>query len=215
MELENRPASSGPQHGASTAGGLPGSIDGLELPELRERLGCDDAVIETILRLFLSEYGGWHGDFAAACAAQDMATMTRMAHTLKGSALNIAAPRLQAAALALETALREGRGAQPALVQECSQALQELLQALRISLPVPQAPAAGTATEQEQQEVIVRLRELLRLRRIVSPALQQQVRAALSPLDTNGRLATLLDQLAQFEYRKAQQTLAEIEQDMK
>jgi hypothetical protein len=101
------------------------------------------------------------------------------------------------------------------LVQECSQALQELLQALRISLPVPQAPAAGTATEQEQQEVIVRLRELLRLRRIVSPALQQQVRAALSPLDTNGRLATLLDQLAQFEYRKAQQTLAEIEQDMK
>lgn len=124
------PAMPGQHDFTHPAAGLPDSIEGLDLPLLRERLGSGDELIALILRQFQSDFTNWPAEFDAALAAQDRATMIRMAHTLKGTALNIAAPRLHTGALQLEMALREGRDEQHALLQDCRQDLQDLLQAL-------------------------------------------------------------------------------------
>ena len=63
-----------------------------------------------LLKLFLESHGRDFGvQFPAACAAGDMKTATRLAHSLKGAAMMIGASNLSELARSLEDACRDGQ----------------------------------------------------------------------------------------------------------
>ena len=196
------------------AGGLPEVIDGLDLQQMRSRLGCEDDVLLAILRQFLLDFGAWREHFDLEQQAQHTDAMVRLVHTLKGTAANVCANQVQAAALALETALRQGAGQTAGLVQDCDAALQRVLTALRQQLPPEEAPEPDQLAPSQALLVVQEVAALLQRRRHVPHPLLQELRAALAPVASVGQLEALMRQLAAFEFKNAQQTLADIQQRM-
>jgi HPt (histidine-containing phosphotransfer) domain-containing protein len=78
-----------------------------------------------MLRKFRASQAGFAADFAAAQGSADETATTRTAHTLRGTAGNIGARSLAAAAAALELACQQ-RTTGPALVELQAQVEQEL-----------------------------------------------------------------------------------------
>ena len=84
------------------------------LPGVDTRLGVHYANGKTelyrkLLNLFLESHGRDFGvQFPAACAAMDMKTATRLAHSLKGAAMMIGASNLSELARGLEDTCRDG-----------------------------------------------------------------------------------------------------------
>ena len=196
------------------SGVLPEAIDGLDLPQMRLRLGCEDEVLLAILRQFLLDFGAWREHFDLEQQAQNTDAMVRLVHTLKGTAANVCASQVHAAALALETALRQGAGQAADLVQDCDAALQRILTALRQQLPSEKAPGSDQMAPAQALLVVQEVAALLQRRRHVPHPLLQELRAALAPVASVDQLEALLRQLAAFEFKNAQQTLADIQQRM-
>lgn len=197
-----------------SAGGLPAAIDGLDLQQMRSRLGCEDEILLAILRQFACDFDAWRGQFDLEQQAQNTDAMVRLAHTLKGTAANVCANEVQAAALALETALRQGAGQTAGLVQDCDVALQRVLMALRQHLPSEEAPQSATMPPAQAIQVVQEVAVLLQRRRHVPHSLLQELRAAVAPVASAEQLEALWRQLAAFEFKNAQQTLADIHRRM-
>lgn len=197
-----------------SAGGFPVAIDGLDLPQIRLRLGCDDQVLLEILRQFLCDFGSWRENFELEQRMLNTDAMVRLVHTLKGTAANVCANQVQATALALETALRQGVVPVAGLALDCDVALQRVLTALRQQLP----PEAGLGLNQMAPThallVVQEVAALLQRRRHVPHRLQQELRAVVAPLVSTEQLNALLHHLAAFEFKKAQQVLADIQGHM-
>ncbi len=103
------------------------------------------------LDMFVRHQADFPAQLAEALSQNDRVTAERLAHTCKGSAGTIGATRLQAAAEALETALRNekpGPDIQP-LIAETNAQLDELIAALQAFLaqPRPQAVLPKNRTE--------------------------------------------------------------------
>ena len=197
-----------------SVGGLPVAIDGLDLPQIRLRLGCDDQVLLEILRQFLCDFGSWRESFELEQRMLNADAMLRLVHTLKGTAANVCANQVQATALALETALRQGVVQVAGLALDCDAALQRVLTALRQQLP----PEAGLGLNQMAPThallVVQEVAALLQRRRHVPHRLQQELRTVLAPLVSTEQLEALLHHLAVFEFKNAQQVLADIQGHM-
>ena len=88
------------------------------LPELRgidvtdglKRVGGNQALYSKLLLKFRASQSDVVGEVRRALDLEDAATAERLVHTVKGVAGNVGATKLQAAALALETAIKEGGG---------------------------------------------------------------------------------------------------------
>ncbi len=104
------------------------------------------ALYRRLLGKFLVHYGDFVAQFQAARAALDAPAAERLVHTLKGVAGNLGAFGLQAAAQALEHALRHGGGEAVAL-QRLSAQLDPLIDAL-VRLAPDAGPDATNATGQ-------------------------------------------------------------------
>ena len=72
------------------------------------RAGGDEAFLQELLELYLGECSKLVAQIETAIAGGDAKGIERAAHTLKGSSGNMGATSVQAAALELETAGREG-----------------------------------------------------------------------------------------------------------
>jgi signal transduction histidine kinase/CheY-like chemotaxis protein len=81
----------------------------LDAAKVIARMGLDEAIYWEIVAIFPEEYTLLSGRLHAALDSESWADATREAHTLKGMAGNIGAEELQAAAAALEQALRQGK----------------------------------------------------------------------------------------------------------
>ena len=80
----------------------------LDLAVALERVEGDRDLLEEIARLFADECPGLIGAIRQARGANDVRLLQRLAHTLKGAALNVAALKVSEAALTLETQARSG-----------------------------------------------------------------------------------------------------------
>lgn len=74
----------------------------LDFDQMRERLGDDEELISDVIRLFLEDYPLRLAAIKSALEARDPERLRAAAHTLKGSASNLSAPGVVAAARALE-----------------------------------------------------------------------------------------------------------------
>ncbi|HYM33664.1 MAG TPA: Hpt domain-containing protein [Candidatus Cybelea sp.] len=90
----------------------------VEWSELMAHTAGDEALARELLALFLNSARRYIDDMAAA---PDGETWRRLAHTLKGAALSVGAPRLAALALAAERL--DDRGSRDRTVQNLRVAL--------------------------------------------------------------------------------------------
>jgi two-component system sensor histidine kinase/response regulator len=121
-------------------------VDGLDPAEGLRRVAGNQALYERLLRQFLDG----HKDAAERVHEElergDRATAERLAHTVKGVAANLAAGPVQAAAGALEKAIRDGVA--PAKLESLRRTLGDALGRLAAALgPVLDARAAEAAPD--------------------------------------------------------------------
>jgi PAS domain S-box-containing protein len=161
-----RPATP-PQAGAMSEG-LP------ELPGIDQAVGmavCTQkaSLYRRMLVKFRDSQADFATQFAAAGEDTDAEARTRAAHTLKGTAGNIGATRLQAAAAELEHACAQGQDEEriQALLHDVLQQLQPVISGLRQLDPAPQseantdaAPATQAASRLSAEEINQRLSQL-------------------------------------------------------
>ncbi len=79
--------------------------------EALERLGGDEEFLRELLDLYASEFGKSAARLETALAKADFASVRELGHSLKGASANLSLPPLQAAALDLEHAGRDGDAA--------------------------------------------------------------------------------------------------------
>ena len=84
------------------------SASRIDLAIALERVEGDRELLEEIARLFAEESVALLGEIRRARASEDIRELQRLAHTLKGAALNVAALKVAETALALETQARSG-----------------------------------------------------------------------------------------------------------
>ncbi len=118
-------------------------IEGLDTAQGVRRIAGNEALYLRLLRQFAESQGDAAGKIGESLRAGDRATAERLAHTVKGVAGNLAAGPVQAAAGALEKAIRDG--AEPARVEDLRTRLAEALDRLVAALgPLLSSPAPST-----------------------------------------------------------------------
>ena len=170
-----------------------------------------------MLGKFLDSQGDFATLFAAARADADPSAATRAAHTLKGTAGNIGAKQVQAAAALLEQACRQGAADDvlTGCLQDVLAALAPVVQGLRVfcgaaGTPVepPEAASAAVASAGPSGADLDRLERLIRdsdgdaeeamadiLAQPMSPAMTQALKKtaeALAQFDFDAALEALL-----------------------
>ena len=85
------------------------ALSGIDVEEALKRMSGSEELLRELLKDFAVQFGEAVEEIRAALNEGDTALAQRLAHTLKGTAGNLSAKDLQAAALVLETAIREGR----------------------------------------------------------------------------------------------------------
>jgi two-component system sensor histidine kinase/response regulator len=143
-------------------------IEGLDLRDGLSRVAGNRKLYRKLLRQFVAQQGLALDDIAAALAGGDLVLAERLAHTLKGVAGNIGAKGVQAAAGALEKAVRSGvAGAElDAAKQQVAAALDPLAAQMRSAFSAPvfdrAAAAAAVPTDPAQsREAAAQLTRLL------------------------------------------------------
>jgi two-component system sensor histidine kinase/response regulator len=144
---------------------VPTDIEGLDAAAgLRRVMHKPDRYL-ALLRKFLESQQNLVGTLTQTLDTQDTEAAIRITHTLKGVSGNVGAVRVQAAAEALELALREGQAqaAMRARMADLSAALHPLLEGLRSRLPETPTPPShnGTVEPIRLRNVAGQLRRLL------------------------------------------------------
>ena len=80
----------------------------VDLDDLRQRLGNDDAVIAELFRMFLDDAPVHRAAIADAVQARDVTGIRMAAHALRGAVSNLSATGVVAAAAILERAAERG-----------------------------------------------------------------------------------------------------------
>lgn len=76
--------------------------------DLHHRLGSDPELISMVIGVFIEDMPQQIEALKGAVKVQDTKEATRLAHSIKGAAANVGGESLQATALQLEEAAREG-----------------------------------------------------------------------------------------------------------
>jgi CheY-like chemotaxis protein/nitrogen-specific signal transduction histidine kinase len=119
-----------------------GQIPGVDLPGTLARLELDADTFLRLLRRFAADQAAELAALRAALAQGDGPGAMRVAHSLKGAALNLGANAIGAAARELEEVLGGGAAWQEPLAR-LEERLGELLEGLALTPAAPEAPAAA------------------------------------------------------------------------
>jgi PAS domain S-box-containing protein len=130
---------------AEDPGGALPPVEGLDADQGLRRVAGNAKLYRRLLRQFLDGQADAAEAIRESLGRGDRAVAERLAHTVKGTAGNLAAGPVQAAASALEKAIRDGAAA--ARIEELRAGLGEALGRLASVLrPLVGGPAAGTPT---------------------------------------------------------------------
>ena len=167
------------------------------------------ALYRRLLALFADHHAGDAQCLRQQLQAQDWTAMQRVAHTLKGTAGNLGAVQIQAAAEALQTALRQNAGRDQ--IQGCAQTLIAELPLLLDGIRSARAADGGSAPTAAVDisglaAVLTRLQTLLETGDMAANELARAEDSLLrAALGSTGDV--LLRQIAAFDYEAALTTL--------
>jgi len=193
-------------------------LAGVNVDEGVRRVGGDEPFFRSLLLTFARKHAQAGAEIRAALAKDDLPTATRLAHTLKGLAGNLAATQLAQAAQNVETALKENRPDEAdqrlaALEHE----LQVVVQAILTSAPPapqePVSPAPGwpqASASAELRSLLVRLARLLLANDTEAEEAAASLAPHLTPWNLRQESQALEEQVASFDFDAAQRTLQAI-----
>jgi HPt (histidine-containing phosphotransfer) domain-containing protein len=188
----------GPQ---SPSSDLPCAAPVLDIEAGVERLMGNRAIYLRALARFRHDYRQAGLAVREALAAGDALQARRLAHTLKGGAGMIEAPALHTAALALESALRDGAGSLEALLGGVDAALGEVLRVLDgMVLPETETPPATTPATGDS---VARLRAMLDIGDGAALELLAAAHSELAAQLGKREVAELNAAVAEFDYERA------------
>ncbi|MCB2226364.1 MAG: response regulator [Desulfarculaceae bacterium] len=148
-EIPQDAAAATPAGPAPPGAELPEAIAGIDLAEGLNRVGGNRELYRSLLIELREGYAKAPAELAGHIEAGRKQEAQRLAHSIKGVAGNVGAVGLQAAAAAVESALKEGRAeSYPPLLEELAQLLGPLVEALEV-LGAAGDPAAKQANGQE------------------------------------------------------------------
>ena len=193
-----------------SAGPLPDSLPGIEVRKTLEALSIDPATFRRILIGFAEHNAATAAALEDLRAGGDHDALRQLAHSIKGSAANIGATRLSAAARELEKTLAAGPTPDPATLSALTDTvgthLAEVLVGIAAISPAPAAaggkgPAADPA---ERQAKLDGLAEALQLADPETIPPRFAAARAYMPAELAAELAA---SIAAYEYDKALERL--------
>jgi two-component system, sensor histidine kinase and response regulator len=187
-------------------------IEGFDAAAALKRLGGNRALLFKLLREFRCEFSASPAAIRDALERGEQELARRLSHTLKGVAGNLAATRVQAAALALETAIAEGADCLP-LLEPLALALQPLLDGIDRLPALPAAPVAAPRGGPEQARLAAEIAELERLLAKNSLDAKRQfarLRGMLPPGAFREELDSLEGCMEKLDFKKARTLLARL-----
>ncbi|KAB2970667.1 response regulator [Zoogloea sp.] len=185
---------------------FPQYIAGIDLKVGRSRLMGSDSRYARYLRLFAEHSAELPLQLQAALDARDLATAQRLAHTLKGSAGQIGAEQVSAAAEALEKAVTDGAST-AALTEMVSSITEVLILTVNgIYSAFPTQPESSRP-KGDSAGVIAELLSLIENDDAKALAVFDGHRALLEETLGSVSFQTLAGQLQQFDFDQALETL--------
>jgi PAS domain S-box-containing protein len=137
------------------------TIDGIDMRTGLARTGGRPEQYINLLRRFAERHGDNVAEITAALDSGDAALAQRLAHTLKGVAATMGADAVAAAAMEIETGLKNG-GKVADAIPDLRRELEPLIARIHAALPAPAAPANGSATSAaEYTDQLRKLKKLL------------------------------------------------------
>jgi CheY-like chemotaxis protein len=194
-----------PAASVATASAGVAELPGIDLADVRRRLGGNDALLSRLLRRLAEEHAGDDVRIAAALDAGDLPAARGLAHVVKGLAGNLGARRLAAAAAAVQGAIDAGKPAGAALA-EFGSALAEVVAGVGAeAAPVDgQGPCDVFRPAGEVRDRLVRLLDRVRGRDFSALDAFTELRDLLPPGEAREQLRVSLDRL---DFPRAQEVL--------
>jgi len=201
------PQSEVPPAPAEPSGALPAALPGIQIQETLSALAIDPNTFRRILLGFARDNEDTLSRLNAAAAQKDWKRLQQLAHRLNGSAANIGAAGLKAAAQALETQC-QAQAPDAALIHRLESALQEVLASLRrLADQTRTAPTERPTSPIDPQRLKPLLTELATALELADPeAIERHLRAVGQHLDST-RFQNLASQIAAYDYDEALKTL--------
>jgi two-component system, sensor histidine kinase and response regulator len=201
----------------STPPGDPGSdrlleIPGVDTKSALRRTGGNRKRYESLLRKFAQPNAAGVEEIRSALAAGDTQAAARAAHSLKGAAANLGATALAEVAAKTETAVHLGQGVDEAL-RSLAVSFDTVVAAIRSSVPPePVAPVSGSAAADPStvSEPLRRLEKLLKNDDGDAADFILEARPVLSKVLTEPEITTLSEQVGNFDFAAALQSLFDI-----
>jgi signal transduction histidine kinase/DNA-binding response OmpR family regulator/HPt (histidine-containing phosphotransfer) domain-containing protein len=183
-------------------------IPGIDTATALKRTGGNRKRYESLLSRFADSQASAIEDIHAALAANDSLTAERIAHSLKGAAANLGATSLAEAAARAEIAIDTKQSIGPVL-EELSRSLDTTIREIRAALPA-EAPAATTAIVDPSTvaEPLAQLKKLLEADDGTASDFVLGARPDFSKVLTSTEIDALIDQVGNFAYPDALQTLS-------
>ncbi|MDP1612843.1 MAG: response regulator [Sulfuritalea sp.] len=187
------------------------AVPGLDLSHGLTMMRGNAAKYARLLTLFAERHGDDPQQIAEWLAADDLAQVQRLAHTLKGSAGNLGAKQVAAAAEALNAAIRRdaARDETERLVNALTAGMQPLIDAIRV-LPADAGRPRTGADPARGEEVLARLAALLKAGDVEVNDLAQR-ESNLLRLALGGAAENVLRRIAVFDYEGAHMALQAID----
>ncbi|MBC2710746.1 MAG: response regulator [Desulfosarcina sp.] len=196
-ESESTPAPGGP------TGALPTVLPGINIREALTTLAIDPDTFRRILLGFVKDNTDTLPQLKAAVEREDWEAIQQLAHRLNGSAANIGAAGLKAAAQALETQCRE-KTPTASVIHQLEIALNQVLQSLQVLAdPTKTAPTEGPEHPIDLQLLQPLLAQLTTALELADPeAIETHLQAVRQHLDTT-RFQNLANQIGAYDYDEA------------
>ena len=194
------------------------------MEEALKRMSGSEELLRELLNDFGVQFSGAVEEIEAALREGDRPLAQRLAHTLKGTAGNLSAKDLQAAALALETAIKgEGTGDIEELLGAADRELERVLEEIRRLDGDDGAEEEPTSAGEEiggldREELAALLAELEGFIRDCDPVGAGSCIAGMKKRIGGEELAAAVARLAEqvdgFEFEEAGKTLMQIEKKL-
>jgi two-component system, sensor histidine kinase LadS len=204
-------AAAAPAAAAPGAAALPESLPGIAVGRVLRRLGGNVDLVRSSLLEFRRDYANMGEDLETALARGDTRGATRIAHTLKGVASNLAMTELEAAARAVEEGLMQHGEPGPGRVEALRAALARAAASCGQVEPAPVSPAPPPPMDAAQLDAALdELRALAERNDFSAHALLQRCAHALSERAGAAAVERLGRALSAFDFAGARGVLDEI-----
>jgi CheY-like chemotaxis protein len=187
-------------------------IPGIETATALKRTGGNRKRYESLLNRFANSQTLAVSGIRAALAASDLPTARRLAHSVKGAAANLGAAALAEVAAKAETAIDLNQAIGPAL-EALSHSLDSTVDAIRVALPSESTPDNSTMASADPSTVaqpLAQLKKLLLNDDGETSDFILDARPQLSRVLTSAEIDTIVEQIGNFDYAGALETLSSI-----